>query len=523
VTENSEYIHPGATWYVIGVGGAGGNVVNAFFKSLEHKAVRIEPWLQFGKKTDLSYLTDVILKYGVPGKFGWWLYNTSERDLQNTQIVHEKLTALYPQIGAEQQASQNAESARQTNEARMRKRSTELIYKQQIRDHFTAGISQVEGAGKSWIIGKGGTDPLTDIEYFTNRTGRREPMIKYILDTLEKGLWRNTNGLLVVHGSARGTGSGATCRIIRCLKQLRSDLYVLTLSLLPSLNPGESRYEDAINQTTFSLLSVLRDENEKKLVGAVMLAHNNRLHELCSIRRKPFLYADKSLCIGQRRVLARLNREIGRDRYNGLLVDLLGLLSSTHILGREEEAFDLSNIVKAVEPPTSDPDFPGILVPCVYIGHNGNSTIEELITGALKEGAFVHCDPSTSRAIYMILFMNTRVRGNSLSDIYQIPDRTVNNLYPETRVPKLKTPDYVDTKGKFAAAIVFLINPRIPVIEQFISATEQSLEKIERTPPSRPQSEAVLMLEDWQNGLSHRAEKLLEMLGGKSKEKGSGK
>jgi hypothetical protein len=517
MSESSEYIHSGATWYVIGVGGAGGNIVNAFFTSLKYKAVRIEPWLQLGKKTNLSYLTDVILKYGVPGRFGWWLYNTSERDLQNVQIVHEKLKALYPQIETEQ-TSQNAEKT-QTNAAKMRRRSTELIYKQQILDHFTAGISQVEGAGKSWIIGKGGTDPLTDIEYFTNKTGRKEPMIKYILDTLEKGLWRNTNGLLVVHGSARGTGSGATCRIIRCLKQLRSDLYILTLSLLPSINPGTSRYEDAINQTTFSLLSVLRDENEKRLVGAVMLASNDKLQELCSRKLRPFLYADKSLHVGQRRVFAKLNKEIGRDSYNGLLVDLLGLLSSTHILGREEEAFDLSNIVKAVEPPTSDQDFPGILVPCVHISRNGNATTKELITGALKEGAFVHCDPSTSRAMYMILFMNTKARGNSLSDIYHVSNATVNDLYPQTMIPKLKTPDYVDTKGKFAAAVVFLINPHIPVIEQFLNATKQYLENIEHTPPSRPQSEAVLMLEDWRNGLSKRAEKLLEMLGGKSKQK----
>jgi hypothetical protein len=501
---------------MIGVGGAGGNIVNAFFKSLDHKAIRIEPWIKFNNPYP-AYLTDVILSNGVPGKFGWWIYNTARGDLQNLAIVREKLEALYPlndPIPKEASIQSNDKSEKDLINAR-EKTSEKQSFEDHIREHFTAGMSQQEGAGKSFILGKGGMYPLTDIEYNFNKTGRKEPKLKFILDNLEKRSWRSSNGLLMIHGSARGTGSGATCRIIQCLKQLRSDLHILDLMVLPSIPSGDSRYEDAINQTTFSILSLLRDENEKRLVGGIMLAHNDRLHELCLAKKKPFLYADRSINIGQRRVWAGLKTGGGRDSSNGLLVDLLGLLSSTHILGREEEAFDLSNIVKALEPPTSDLDLPGIMVPCVYISANGNATTEELVTHALTEGSFVKCDPSTSRAMYIILFVNTKVKGNALIDIYHVTNDTVDKLYPNAKFPKLKTPDYVDTRGKFAAAVVLLINPRIPIIEQYFDVTRQYLEKIQRTSPAKPQAEAVLMLEDWQDGLSDRADSLLKMLGSK--------
>jgi len=510
--EESEYRHPRATWYIIGVGGTGCNVVDAFFRTLNYKLIRIAPRFSFKNDNEQKYLTEVILEYGVPGKFGWWIYNTSMRDLSNTSIIWSKLKTLYPKI-EEERTGEHTAAQGQASKKWTRRISDEIAYEYKIQEHFTSGFAMAEGAGKFWSSGQTSTIQMLDPDYWKEITGKKEPKIKYVLDTLEKGLWRISNGLLVIHGLGRGTGSGATHRIIRTLKQIRKDLHIVTLSIFPSISSSTSRYEDAIIQSMFGLLSVLQDENDKKLAGAVMLAHNDICHMLCLKERKSFLYSDKSLRFRGHRLFPRVSKGgKGKESYNRILVDLIGLLSSTHIRGREEEAFDLNNLVKSVEYPTSDPEFPGILVPCVFISPKRKATSQELITGALQEGKLVECDPSTSKAIYIILFLDVNVEGNSLSDIYHVPDETISKLYPDLKIPKLKTPDYIDTRGAFAAAVIFLINPRIPLIEEYYKVTEDYFERLMANPRLRVETEALQMHETWEKGYKERAGKLLEML-----------
>lgn len=459
--------HP-KTWYPIGVGGAGCSIIDEFFSSLKtnhinisamSKPFRNQPGLPIPKT-----LTEHILTKGVAGELGWWVLNTSGPDLHKMKIFGKKLTYHLleeKQLPVQQNSFFNSH---------LLKSITENQRCDFAKQTFLEGE---EGAGKCFILGEQKIVDLIDEE-------SGEPKIKKILDVKEKGRWRNTNAVLMVHALSRGTGSGGTGVLIDKLKQIRPNpkpISVVTITVLPDYHKINTHYDNAVLSALFGLISILQTKNGKRNADNVILVHNVKLNELIRRPRPAFIYADKSPFFGTRFFRKVDAKKPSTRAYNGMIVDLMGLMCSGNLLTEEERVFDVNNLIEQTNNLKNriEPDIPAILVPAVYISPNKKSSPSELIKTALKpkeDWLYVHCIPETAKAIFPLLFFDQSRLNLSPYDIEDQVHETVMGLYPKSKMTII-SPDYVNTCGAFSACALFLVDPKIPVLETYASIADE--------------------------------------------------
>jgi hypothetical protein len=527
------------TWYLIGVGGGGCNIIDDFFSQFENNFINIKK-MTTSFKDDSGLLiprtlAEHVLTKSVPGHSGWWVFNTSYQDLDKMHILGKKLddyrTQMKPVLTSENsEITQKIQSdpdvgtfeadddiyTKMKKELNPRKRnvgpSTITERYAFTEKHFMQGR---EGAGKWWILGEENVFNLLDEE-------EGIPRIQRILDDYEKGAWRNSNAVLIVHALGRGTGSGSTGRIIDAIKQIRykpRPVDVVTISVLPDYHKADTRYRLTVVNALFGLISILQTKEGQRLADNIILVHNVMLEELSKRKRPAFVYSDKLPLIGNR-LFRRVNpKKINTQAYNGLIVDLIGLLCSGNLLTKDSRAFDVNNLIEWTNnlPNRIEPDIPTILIPAVYISSNKKSKPSDLISSILQrenQWIYMDCDPESAKGLYPLLFFNNKRNRLSSGQIFDEVENTVKELYPKFK-GELCEPDYIDTAGSFSACLLFLVEPKIPILDTYFEITNAVFEQTANYKSytvHEASSNILEMKKMWDKSYKKRAQLLIDII-----------
>jgi hypothetical protein len=477
----TDYSNAPYMWYPIGVGNTGSTILNAFFRSLDSNGIslrRINKSLAKETRVNLpGTLSEHILTQSVPGVDGWWAVDTYQH-LDKMFIFERKLNHyLRPESSI---------SSPQTKKVLLplKKESNPIPSSERLRfanQYFTLGFQ--EGAGTSWLLGDRNSDSVSEeVAGVSN--------IEKILDVYEKKKWREADAMLMVHGLGGGIGSAATGRLNDVIKQIDPEPHpmdIITLSLLPDLDENDSYYHSTIVNTLFGILSVIQNDKGKRNAENIILVHGPKLAQLVRRKRTPFLYADPFPFLGNK-FIRRINfKKPSAQAVNGMIIDLLGLLCSGNLQAFDCQGFDVTNLIQQTNNLFNSercnyPEIPAVLVPVVYISPEKKATPSTLIKSALEpnnDWAYVQCNPETARQIYCILFFDNATNNLDKATINKEVRNAIKEVCPNFK-GSLALPNYVDTAGTFSACLLFLNEPKLPILNYFYEQTCEIFSGIKR-------------------------------------------
>lgn len=511
----TEYSNLQYMWYPVGVGNTGSKILNAFFSSLDSNRIslgKINKSLAKETRMELpSTLSEHILTKSIPGVDGWWAVDTYQH-LEKMYIFERKLDHyLHPESSI---TSQQTKKPLLT----LKKELNPITRSERLRfanQNFILGFQ--EGAGTSWLNGYRNRDIASEEEPGVSR-------IEKILDIYEKKKWREADAMLMIHGLGGGIGSGATGRINDTIKQIKHASHpmdIVTLSLLPDLDEDDEYYHSTIVNTLFGLLSVIQNYEGQRKTENMILVHGTKLTDMVKRKRTPFLYADQLPIIGNK-YIRRINfKKPHAQAVDGMIIDLLGLLCSGNLPAYDSQAFDVTNLIQQTNNLFNSercnyPGIPAILVPVVYISPEEKATPSELITSALQpnnDWAYVQCNPETARQIYSILFFdNTENNLNKTCINIEVKNAIKENC-PNFK-GSLVLPNYVDTAGVFSACLLFLNEPKLPILNNIYERTCEIFSGLTRGTRtcSSEKTDVLQMKALWDEKYQKRAEHFFEVI-----------
>jgi hypothetical protein len=499
------------TWYPIGVGGAGCRIVDCFFVSLDSHSTNIKAMTKpLGKIVGLTLpktISEHILLRGVPGKFGWWLYNISREDIETLTIVSKKFNAYY----LHETQSSGLKTVTNFFQRKKKFKSVQDIERLTFLEKYF--VMAEEGAGKSWLLGNKNALTLMKDE-------DGEPKIKKILNVHEGGKWKNTNAVLIVHALGRGTGSGASCVVIDAIKQLKP-VTVVALSVFPDFEKEDTNYRMGVAHAFFGLISILQTDKGQRLADSIIFVHNAKLDSLVKRYTTNFIYTEKPSPFNFRFIHEfKKNQTISLNADNGLIVDLMGLLCCNNLLTKDPEPFDVNNLIELNNLPNRiHPNIPALLIPAVYISPNKEATPSELIRQTLRNNEdwlYAHCDPSTAKAIYPILFFDYTKINPRRKYINDEVEKAIVETCPKFEGKRIIEPDHYNTAGAFSACLLFLVDPKLPVLDTYYKITNEEFKETERSAQYYTSDQGSCSLVDmknlWFNSYQKRAQLLLKIV-----------